>query len=90
MFSPPREASLSAFAFDGASLYLVNERQNGAIVRIPKSGAEIRAVVYFTVQGSGYEPDGAVLRAAKMTCVRMVAELAFEGPRSLTRPSGRL
>lgn len=81
VFSPPREASLAAFAFDGASLYVLDEREKGAIVRVPKSGGEMRAIatnqpvptavvvdlgfVYFTVQGSGYEPDGAVLRAAK-------------------------
>lgn len=82
VFSPPRDAWLSGFAFDGASLYvLLDERENGAVVHVSKSGAGLRPVatnlrvptavvvdsvfVYFTVQGSGYEPDGAVLRAKK-------------------------
>lgn len=81
LFEPPEGTNPVAFAFDGKDLYIADRRENGAIVRVAKTGGPPIAVatgqavptaivadatsVYFTVQGTGLAPDGAVLRIAK-------------------------
>ena len=81
LFEPPEGAIPVAFAYDGRDVYIADRRERGTIIRIPKGGGAPTAVaanqavptavvadatsVYFTVQGTGLAPDGAVLRIAK-------------------------
>ncbi|MBX3264307.1 MAG: hypothetical protein KF782_31840 [Labilithrix sp.] len=81
VFEPPEGVNPVAFAYDGANLYVVDQRERGAVIRIPKGGGAPLAIasnlpaptsvvvdtsaVYVAVQGSGLSPDGAVLRLAK-------------------------
>ncbi|MBX3204902.1 MAG: hypothetical protein KF764_07525 [Labilithrix sp.] len=81
VFEPPEGVNPVAFAYDGANLYVADQREKGSVIRIPKGGGAPLAIVsnlpaptsiavdasavYVAVQGSGLSPDGAVLRIAK-------------------------
>ncbi len=81
LFEPPGGTVPTAFAHDTTNLYVVDRRDRGAIIRVPKTGGPPSAIasnqevptavvadataIYFTVQGTGLAPDGAVVRVVK-------------------------
>ena len=81
LFDAPEGAKPASFAYDGQSVYIADQRDKGAVIRVAKTGGAPTVVasnqpvptsvvvdatsVYFTVQGTGLSPDGAVLRVRK-------------------------